>query len=104
MRNRLVASIFALVTVLACSSDVLAQAARQPDAASLSGLWSPVGTYTFDPSDPRGEHAADLTKYPFTPWGLEQFKANKPAHGANQGMLTNDPTNKCFPPGAPGLM
>ena len=101
MRNRLVASIFALVTVLACSSDVLAQAARQPDAASLSGLWSPVGTYTFDPSDPRGEHAADLTKYPFTPWGLEQFKANKPAHGANQGMLTNDPTNKCFPPGAP---
>ena len=36
-----------------------------------------------------------------TPWGLEKFKANKPAHGDGQNALSNDPTNKCFPPGAP---
>ena len=99
MRNRLVVPICALVAVLACSSDVLAQTAAS--TPNLSGLWSPVGSYTFDPSDPRGARAADLTRYPMTPWGQEKFKANKPAHGESQNEASNDPTNKCFPPGAP---
>ena len=96
MRNQIVASLVVLVAVLASPSGVSAQT-----PPNLSGLWSPVGTYTFDPSDPRGANAADLTKYPLTPWGLEKFKANKPAHGENQNEQSNDPTNKCFPPGAP---
>jgi len=100
MRNDLRAPIAALAVALTWSSGALAQAPRQqpPD---LSGLWSPVGTYTFDPDDPRGGRAADLTRYPLTAWGLEKFKANKPAHGENQEAQSNDPTNKCFPPGAP---
>jgi len=98
MRHRGVASVCALVAGIACASEVLAQSASAPD---LSGLWSPIGTNTFDPEDPRGARAADLTRYPMTEWGLEQFRANRPAHGEFQVTHSNDPTNKCFPPGAP---
>ena len=96
MRNRLMTSIVALVAAIICPSIGLAQT-----PPNLSGLWSPVGTYTFDPSDVRGAKSGDLTKYPMTPWGLEQFKANRPAHGDHQVEDSNDPTNKCFPPGTP---
>jgi hypothetical protein len=72
-------------------------ATRVPD---FTGVWTQIGTYTFDPSDPRGKNAADL---PFTPWGLAKYKANKPAHGADENLagISNDPANKCFQPGAP---
>jgi hypothetical protein len=80
---------------------VASRAQTATSRPNLSGLWQPVGSYTFDPADPRGARAADLERYPMTPWGLEQFKANKPAHGDAQSAESNDPTNKCFPPGAP---
>ena len=99
MRNYLLVSIWVLGTAAICSSEALAQQANS--TPNLSGLWQPQGSYTFDPADPRGARAADLTRYPMTPWGLEKFKANKPAHGDSQNELSNDPTNKCFPPGAP---
>jgi hypothetical protein len=110
MRNRLMASIVALVAVSPSSVGIFAQGDRPPQAAraataasvpDLSGLWAPVGTNTFDPADPNGKRAADLTRYPMSPLGLEKFNANKVAHGANQQEQSNDPTNKCFPPGAP---
>ena len=98
MRNFLLISVW-MLGMAAAGSDALAQSA--PSKPNLSGLWQPQGSYTFDPEDPRGAQAADLTRYPMTPWGLEQFKANKPAHGDAQNASSNDPTNKCFPPGAP---
>ena len=62
--------------------------------ADFSGLWQPQGSYSFDPADPRGARAADLTRYPMTPWGLEKFKANKPAHGdAQNASPTIRPTS-----------
>ena len=97
MRSRLVSLLCATAVVLAWPSHATAQEARR----DLSGLWSPVGTQTFDPADPGGANAGDLKRYPMTPAGLEEFKANKPAHGDNQQTESNDPTNKCFPPGAP---
>jgi hypothetical protein len=68
-----------------------------------------VGANTFDPSDPEGANAADVTKYPMTAWGLEKFKANRPAHGEAQYATygegqtkgSNDPVNNCVPPGVP---
>ena len=98
MRNYLLVSIWVLGLAVVCSTDALAQQASTPN---LSGLWQPQGSYTFDPADPRGAKAADLDRYPMTPWGLEKFKSNKPAHGDAQNAQSNDPTNKCFPPGAP---
>ena len=99
MRNYLLVSIWVLGTAAICSSEALAQQAAS--TPNLSGLWQPQGSYTFDPADARGARAADLTRYPMTPAGLEKFKANKPAHGDAQNEASNDPTNKCFPPGAP---
>jgi hypothetical protein len=99
MRTYLLVSVAILGMAAIWPSDALAQ---QPSAPpNLSGLWQPQGSYTFDPADPRGARAADQTRYPMTPWGLEKFNANKPAHGDAQNALSNDPTNKCFPPGAP---
>jgi hypothetical protein len=118
MRKPLVAAILELMATLAFSSVMLAQTANKTQAPksaasasvpNLSGLWSPVGDVTLDPSDPEGAKAADLTKYPMTPWGLEKFKANRPAHGAAQSITygegqvegSNDPINMCLPPGVP---
>jgi len=93
MRKPLAAAILELMATLAFSSVMLAQTAKRAEAPksaasapvpNLSGLWSPVGDVTFDPSDPGGTKAADRAKYPMTPWGLEKFKANKPAHGQDQ--------------------
>ena len=99
MRNCLLVSILTLGMAGIYASEALAQQAAS--TPNLSGLWQPQGSYTFDPADPRGARAADPTRYPMTPWGLEKFKANKPAHGDGQNASSNDPTNKCFPPGAP---
>jgi hypothetical protein len=96
MQNRLLSLLCATAVVLAWPSHVGAQETR-PD---LSGLWEPIGSNSFDPADPGGARAADLTRYPMTPAGLAEFKANKVAHGVNQVTESNDPTNKCFPPGA----
>jgi hypothetical protein len=69
---------------------------------NLSGVWTPRNrTYTIDPTDPLGQK---LDRGPaFTPWGETQFKANKPAHGANQTVHPNDPFMQCFPPGVPRI-
>lgn len=118
MRRPLAASIPSVMAAFAFSFVLLAQspnpspnpstkkadATKSPSSASapnLSGLWSPVGDVTFDPSDPGGAKAGDLAKYPMTPWGLDRFKANKPAHGQDQVSNSNDPINKCVPPGVP---
>src|SRR5215217_9700582 len=99
MRKYLLVSACILGMAAIWSSDALAQ--QTPSRPNLSGLWQPQGSYTFDPADARGARAADLTRYPMTPWGLEKFNGNKPAHGEAQNAASNDPTNKCFPPGAP---
>jgi hypothetical protein len=99
MRNYLLVSMLMLGMAGICASEAVAQ--QGASTPNLSGLWQPQGSYSFDPSDPRGTRAADLARYPMTPWGLEKFKANKPAHGDAQNAASNDPTNKCFPPGAP---
>jgi hypothetical protein len=82
MRYRLAVPLGVVLT-LALGS-VVSQAQSVASRPNLSGLWQPVGSYTFDPADPRGARAADLDRYPMTPWGLEKFKANKPAHGEAQ--------------------
>ena len=99
MRHRLAVLLCVVLTLALCPAT--SQAQTTTSRPNLSGLWQPVGSYTFDPADPRGARAADLERYPMTPWGLEKFKANKPAHGDAQSEESNDPTNKCFPPGAP---
>ena len=99
MRHRLAVPLCVVLTLTLCRAASHAQTTTS--RPNLSGLWQPVGSYTFDPADPRGSRAGDLEKYPMTPWGLEKFKANKPAHGDAQSETSNDPTNKCFPPGAP---
>jgi hypothetical protein len=107
MGRSLVAGILGLMTTLAFASVMAAQAPAS--VPNLSGVWSRVGNATFDPSDPEGLKAADLSKYPMTAWGQAQFKANRPAHGAAQnstygeGQTTgsNDPVNRCLPPGIP---
>ena len=118
MRTLLVAASLELMATLAFSSAMVAQTPKTTEppksAASasmpnLSGLWSPVGDVVFDQSDPQGKRAADLTRYPMTPLGLEEFKANRPAHGAAQSVTygegqsggSNDPINMCVPPGIP---
>jgi hypothetical protein len=69
--------------------------------ADLSGVWKPDHrTYTLDPSDPLGLKGINP---PLTAWGQERFKANKPAHGANQTTHPNDPFMKCLPPGVPRI-
>jgi hypothetical protein len=103
MRKSLVAAIFALMAAHAFSPVMRAQTkpAASASGPSLTGLWSPVGDVTFDPSDPAGKKAADIAKYPMTPWALAQFKANKPAHGDEQTEGSNDPVNRCVPPSVP---
>jgi hypothetical protein len=81
MRNRVVAVLGALAAAVACAAGVVAKTTGQAQT----------------PDDARGARAGDLTRYPLTPWGLEKFKANKPAHGEHQVAESNDPTNKCFP-------
>src|SRR5487761_410811 len=110
MRKPLGAAILALMAAHAFSSEMLGQTTKKAEAPkpaasgsgpNLTGLWSPVGDVTFDPSDPAGKKAADLAKYPMTPWGLERFRANKPAHGDEQTEGSNDPVNRCVPPAVP---
>jgi hypothetical protein len=97
-----------LGALLTCSANVQAQGNVTSDGKvlaangkpDLTGVWTQIGTEGFDPSDPQGKNAANL---PFTAWGEEQYKSNKPAHGAHQNLagVSNDPANKCFQPGAP---
>jgi len=107
VRKQRIISILALMVAALFSCIVLAQT---PDSSSVTkaqaasttpdftGVWSQIGTYTFDPTDPRGAKAASL---PMTAWGLEKFNFNRPAHGAAQTTNSNDPVNRCFPPGVP---
>jgi len=118
MRKLFVAAMLELMATLAFPSVMPAQTPPKAEAArsvasasapNLSGLWSPVGDVVFDQSDPQGKRAADLTRYPMTAWGLERFKANRPAHGTAQSITygegqsggSNDPINTCVPPGIP---
>src|SRR5882762_5431295 len=114
-RNRLWRSIvlpsLALVGMFFFGVVTFAQATPQSGVASaptgtsgpdLSGVWTPRNrTYTIDPSDPLG---MKLDRGPaLTAWGEAKFKANKPAHGANQTTHPNDPFMQCFPPGVPRI-
>jgi hypothetical protein len=109
MRKPFVAAVLGFIVALAVSFVIRTQTVRS--APDLSGMWSSVGNNTVDPSDPDGSSAADLTKYPMTPWGLERFNANRPAHGEAQYATyaegqtegSNDPVNKCVPPGVPRI-
>ncbi len=112
MRNRFMRStpLVPLVAVLAFASPMRAQTAEQVVAAKtplsttdLSGVWLVPHdrNYTLDPSDLLGlkpDHGPAMT-----PWGEAKFKANKPAHGANQTTHPNDPFMSCFPPGVPRI-
>lgn len=88
-----------LCTQLSAQSGAAKAGATTPD---LSGVWTPQHrTYTLDPADPLG---LKLDRGPaMTPWGEDRFKANKPAHGANQTLHPNDPFMQCFPPGVPRI-
>jgi hypothetical protein len=69
--------------------------------SDLSGVWKPERrTYTLDPADPLGLKGENP---PMTAWGEAKFKANKPAHGANQTTHPNDPFLRCLPPGLPRI-
>jgi hypothetical protein len=116
MRNRFSQLILVLGAGLVFCSVAVAQApdkpaaikAQSPAVPDLTGVWR------------RSRHAPDKTrKYtiyelaftisndppPMTPWGQEQFNANKPNLGPRSVSLseTNDPIMKCFPPGVPRI-
>ena len=103
--------LLAMIAVLNFVPSVHGQAPSQsgpsksPNSASvpdLSGVWTPRNrTYTIDPGDPLG---MKLDRNPaFTAYGEAQYKANKPAHGANQTTHPNDPFMQCLPPGVPRI-
>jgi hypothetical protein len=103
MTRSVVVCFFVVVTTLV-PSRLKAQTAA-PDARSavpnLSGVWKPDRrTYTLDPADPLGLKGVNP---PMTAWGEAKFKANKPAHGANQTTHPNDPFMRCLPPGVPRI-
>jgi len=103
---------FALaVSLLCCSSTLLAQTtaprqvAKSAGARSsssvpdLSGNWLiGPGSPSFDANDPAGKNAQQL---PMTPWAREKFNAAKPPFG-DRGTFDkpNDPVQEyCDPPG-----
>jgi hypothetical protein len=106
MRNRLMGSIFTLVTVPAFASVILAQTADQPGEAKapttahkpdLSGVWlrhMPASTRQFfskqEPS--------------MRPWAEAKYKAAKPTSGPDAVLELSDPVFSCFPPGVPQIL
>lgn len=78
-----------------------AAASRPAPARDLTGVWmkhTPPGVTQFD-----GATWTPGVPPPFTAWGLEQRKGNKPNNsGEFQLHETNDPVlRKCYPPGVP---
>jgi hypothetical protein len=112
-RNHLTGLATAALAVLAFSSSLLAQSAKQQRAAKasakdLTGVWRrsrrpPDNTrqYTII------EVVFSLTNEdpPMTPWGEARYKAAKPNIGPHQVPLsqTNDPVSNCSPPGVPRI-
>jgi len=97
--------------VLICSAAAVAQTkkaeapAKTPAMSAkpdLSGVWM----MDVPPATALPYWAFELNEEepPLTPWGQEQFKANKSSFGAHPHSLdeTNDPVlHGCFPPGVP---
>src|SRR5579864_9480689 len=115
MRNRVGTFLLAGVAALALSSALPAQTVPQPGSAKpaaasapapehdLTGVWNmhstPAqrkytgSTYTAEPPD-------------MTPWGNENYNANKPSNGPRTHSLkeTDDPVLRlCLPPGTPRI-
>ncbi len=118
MRNRLRRAAFWVVTVIAFSTVVFAQAAQQPGAAGakpvprtpdgkpdLSGTWTGGARPTGGRLAP--QHS-DLGTLELTEWGVGKFKWNRgpedtpPAEGVRQGQHVRaeyDPVYHCYPLG-----
>ncbi len=118
MRNRLVASVFAVLTFFALASASASQTADKASSAAgksnpekfdphnLSGVWDTQhpggfkpGTYTFFGTIP-----------PMTPWGQAEFQATRPSIGPRAVPDSTDPVYPtklgvpgCFPPGVPRI-
>src|ERR1700680_3364566 len=117
IRNRLVGSILAAATFLACSLVARAQTAEKPKMAKtqmaaqstdLTGVWRRSRR---PPDKARKYTIYELAfsisneKPPMTPWAEAKFKTAKPNVGPNAVTLTetNDPIANCFPPGVPRI-
>ena len=105
MKNRFIGSTFSVVAVLAFSTGVLAQTAKQPGSGrDLSGVWG----RTPDP-----EQASKLPPLPapespvLTKWGQDQYDYNHDTRyttGGNRVRAELDPSAHCFPPGVARLV
>ena len=112
MIKDLACAIFALGTMLACSSVLLSQDSRPSGAAQdekartashipdLSGIWTVPGREGFSG---RGTDKAGGVS--MTSWGEKKYKAARPPFGEKQTFVeTNDPVQKyCDPPGVTRL-
>jgi hypothetical protein len=114
MRNRFLGSIL-VVLALVFSAGIHAQMADRAGAAKtqvsapgadLTGVWRRSRRA---PDNARRYTIYELAftisseKPPMTPWAEAKFKAAKPDVGPNAFSIgeSNDPLNKCFPPGVP---
>jgi hypothetical protein len=106
MHNRSERSILVVVAVLAFTSVVLAQTAKQPGGTKdqttsrtpdLSGVWlrhMPVSARKyFSTQEPS-----------MTPWAEAKYKAATPTLGPNAVPELSDPVFSCFPPGVPQIL
>lgn len=78
--------------------DAKSQPSGPARVRDLSGIWYPGlgGNGRFGQSYP------SKTPPPFTPWGEEQFNANRPSSGPREDATnTNDKYLQCDPPGIP---
>jgi hypothetical protein len=110
MRKWLTCAILGTSILLISFSFALAQKAeksgpselQKPAPADLSGLW------LVHPSASAGAYSSFAfakDEPPMTAWGVEKFKAAKPAFGPNKTtpQQSNDPVYGCFPPGLPRI-
>jgi hypothetical protein len=120
MLNRILGSIIGLIVVMTLSSSAFAQTTGQSPSAgdqkpapaprhNISGTWTPAagpgaaiqaGGVAAMPNDGKPEH-----QLPYTPYGLEQYKAHKALEGkdAVAPAFFNDPRDKCEPLGFPRM-
>jgi hypothetical protein len=113
MRNPLMGSVLALVTVLSLSSVIFAQTAERPRVAEaqtaasppdLSGVWGRLR----EGAIARGYAPLVLefskAEPPMTPWAAAKYKTNSALYrGSNPKTVLSDPVFNCFPPGAPRI-
>lgn len=102
MRLRFMALMGVLPAAVALSATVSqAQTLTPANSRDLSGVWQ-----FFLDTPGQGLYGSASKEGPagFTPWGKEQFDANKPSYGPRTVPFDNDPIQQCRPVGVPRIL